>query len=465
MFEIPTALRQAAQRFATAGTPLYLVGGWPRNQLLGLPGGDFDICAAPVGQDAAALFAQVEGVRAVDRSTRLGTLSVVGPGFQAEYTAWRTESYGAGGAHRPDAVAFGASMAQDALRRDFTVNALYYDIAADRLADPLGGDADLRQRVLRTCRAPEQTFDDDGLRLMRLARLAAELGFAPEPETFAAAAQRAALIEDIAPERIRAELERLLLCDTKYPGNDASAVLRGLHLLDELGLLGRILPELEACRGVGQRSDYHDYDVLEHCLHACAAAPAQLPLRLAALLHDVGKPAALAATGRMIGHDRLGEELTQQALMRLRFPNVIIGEVCALVRAHMVDLDGRMGEAKLRWFFVKMGHEQARALADLRRADVNGSRAQPQNGDPAAKWAALLEHMDTQGVPWDSADVAIDGDALCAVLGGPSPKVGALKRLLHRHAVAHPEQNNRKRLLSLARQWAGNIDLDKESKR
>ena len=465
MFEIPAALRLAAQRFADAGTPLYLVGGGPRNRLLGLPCGDFDICAAPVGPTAAALFAQVDGVRAVDRSTRLGTLSVSGPGFEAEYTAWRTESYGTGGAHRPDAVAFGATMAQDALRRDFTVNALYYDIALDKLEDPLGGEADLRRRMLRTCRAPEQTFDDDGLRLMRLARLAAELGFVPEQQTFVAAAQRAALIDDIAPERVRAEMERLLLCDAKYPGNDASAVLRGLHLLDELGLLGRILPELQACRGVGQRADYHEFDVLEHCLHACAAAPARLSLRLAALLHDVGKPQALAATGRMIGHDRLGEALVRQALQRLRFPNALTDEVCTLVRAHMVDLDGRMGSGKLRWFFVQMGRAQAHALADLRRADVNGSRAVAAPGDPAAKWAALLERMDAQKTPWESTDVDIDGQALCDVLGGPSPKVGALKRMLHRHVVAHPEQNNRKRLLSLARQWAGNLHIEKESKR
>lgn len=460
---IPAALRTAAAHFTQAGTPLYLVGGWPRNRLLGLPGGDLDICAAPVGQDATTLFAQVEGVRCVDRSTRLGTMSITGPGFEAEYTAWRTESYGVGGAHRPDAVAFGATMAEDALRRDFTINALYYDIAADRLSDPLGGLADLKERSLRTCRAPQDTFDDDGLRLMRLARLGAELGFEPEEHTFAAARERAALIGDIAPERIRAELARLLLCDTKYPGNTAQAVLTGLHMLDALDLLGRVLPELEACRGVKQRADYHDFDVLGHCLHASAAAPAKLPLRLAALLHDVGKPAALRASGRMLGHDRLGSALAREALTRLRFPNALVDEVCALVRAHMVDLDGRMGEGKLRWFFVELGRERTQGLIELRRADVNGSRAQPAPGDPAAKWTKLVARMDAQNVPWDASRLAIDGDALSALVGGPSPRVGALKRALHRHVVQHPGDNNRKRLLALSAQLAPN--LEKESKR
>ncbi len=454
---IPALLAQAAARFAGAGAPLYLVGGWPRNRLLRLPGGDFDVCSALPGPQAAALFAQTPGVRAVDRSTALGTLSVVGPGLEAEYTAFRTESYGPGGAHRPENVAFGVPMEQDALRRDFTVNALYYDIAAGQLADPLGGLADLERRILRTCRPPQQTFDDDGLRLMRLVRLGGELGFAPEEGTFAAACERATLINDIAPERIRGELERLLLCDIKYPGNGPQAVLGALHALDALGLLRRILPELDACRGVGQRRDYHDYDVLEHCLHACAAAPAELPLRLAALLHDVGKPAALAAGGRMVGHDKLGEELARQALERLRFPNAVISEVCALVRAHMVDLDGRMGTGKLRWFFVELGRERSRKLMDLRRADVSGSRAQPPAADPAAKWAALLERMERERVPWTQAQLDIDGDALSALAGGPSPRVGALKRALHRHAVLRPADNNRRRLLILAeqliRQW------------
>ena len=263
---IPEFIKKAAEAFKANGTPLYLVGGWPRNRLLDLPPGDLDIASALPPDEAAKLLEAVGGIRVIGRDTRLGTLGVLCGSVQAEYTAFRTESYGAGGAHRPDDVHFGATMLQDALRRDFTANALYYDIASGADEDPLGGLPDVRSKVLRTCRTPHETFADDGLRLMRLARLASELGFDIEEKTFETAKRNAPLIRDIAPERVQAELNRLLLADAKYPGlqQETSPVLRGLKLMDALGLLTTVIPELETCRGVEQRAEFHDFDVLEH---------------------------------------------------------------------------------------------------------------------------------------------------------------------------------------------------------
>lgn len=450
--DIPEFIREAAKAFEANGMPLYLVGGWPRNRLLGLPPGDLDLASALPPDEAAALFRSLSGVKVAEKNRRLGTLGIFREGREAEYTAFRTESYGAGGAHRPDDVRFGATMREDALRRDFTVNALYRDIMKGTDEDPLGGLADLGRRLLRTCRRPAETFADDGLRLMRLARLAAELGFDIEEETFAAACASAELMRDIAPERIQAELNRLLLADARYPGPkpETSPVLRGLRLLDGLGLLGRAVPEFEGCRGVAQRADYHDHDVLEHLFRTCACAPPVLELRLAALLHDIGKPEALRRGGRMLGHDRLGEAMAGGILARLRYPNAIAAEVAALVRRHMYDLDGSTGEKRLRLFFVKMGRERSRRLAELRRADVCGSRAGQAPGDPAEKWQALLDRMDAEGAPWTERELRIDGEALAELLGGPSKAVGALKRALHAHAVLHPEDNDEETLRRLA---------------
>ena len=449
---IPGFLREAAKHFSEKGAPLYLVGGWPRNRLLNLPPGDLDVSSALPPDQAAGLFERVPGARVIERNTRLGTFGVLYEDVQAEYTAFRTESYGEGGAHRPEQVCFGATMEQDALRRDFTVNAIYHDIAAGHDIDPLAGLPDIAARQLRTCRSPAETFADDGLRLMRLARFAAELDFSIEKETYAAARDNAALIDDIVPERVQAELFKILLADTKYRdlARAQSPVLKGLHLLDDLGLLPRILPELEPCRGVGQRADYHDHDVLEHLLRAASCAPPELPLRLAALLHDVGKPEALRSGGRMVGHDKLGEPIARAILTRLRCPNRLIDEVAALVRWHMADLDGKTGEKRLRLFFVKMGRERARGLAELRRADVWGSKVTPESGDPAGRWVALLDRMEQEHVPWTQRDLDLDGSALADLAGGPSPLVGALKAELHRHAVLRPQDNTKAKLLRLA---------------
>jgi tRNA nucleotidyltransferase (CCA-adding enzyme) len=312
----------------------------------------------------------------------------------------------------------------------------------------------MERRSLRACRRPEETFADDGLRLMRLARLAAELGFGIEERTLAAAREKAELILDIAPERIQAELNRLLLADVRYPGlaRQEDPVLRGLRLLDGLGLLARIAPEFERCRGVAQRADYHDHDVLEHLFRTCACAPPVLELRLAALLHDIGKPEAIRRNGKMLGHDKLGEAMAGEMLARLRYPNATIDEVEVLVRRHMYDLDGRTGEKRLRLFFVKMGKERSHRLVAIRRADVCGSRVEPAGSDPAAKWERLLCRMDAEGVPWTERELRVGGEELAELAGGPSKTVGELKRTLHAHAVLHPEDNDREALLRIAGQ-------------
>jgi len=454
VYSLPTDAQQrlaplaaCARAFESAGFALYAVGGCVRDALLGIPVHDVDITSPAPAAQAEALFTAC-GFAVVHRDTALGTLGVRLDGEEYEYTAFRSESYGSGGEHRPVQVAFGATMAQDAARRDFTVNALYYRLADGTLADPLGGLKDLRARRLYTCRAPHLTFADDGLRLLRMVRFACTLGFAVPQALRAAAIAHAALLQDVAPERFRGELTRILLCDDVYAA---------LRLMDECTLLTRLLPELEEGRGMAQRSLYHDYDVLYHQLHSCAAAPPNELDRWAALLHDVGKPASRRAQGNMHLHAQLGAPMAYAALQRLKYPNAFCADVSALVRAHMYDLDGRTSLAKLRWFLAAQG-PLAPHLITLRRSDVYGSKRVRPAQDPAGRWAQVYVRMQQDGTPFTLKELAVDGRAVMEACGLPPGKaLGDILHRLHRWAVADPKHNNPQALLGRARRLCSEI--------
>ncbi|MDD3244067.1 MAG: HD domain-containing protein [Eubacteriales bacterium] len=446
--QLPAALLTCAQAFAQAGFPLYAVGGWVRDALLGLPCHDVDLASPAPWETAEALFTAC-GFAVTARETRLGTLGVRGGGSEYEYTAFRRESYGTGGVHRPNEVSFGASLTQDALRRDFTVNALYCKLPEGDLADPLGGLSDLQARRLFTCRAPQETFADDGLRLLRMVRFAFSLGMTVPEALIRSAQANAALLDDLSPERFRGELTRILLCQD---------TVGALEMMDNCGLLIRLIPELEACRDVAQRQPYHDYDVLHHLFHACACAPADEIDRWAALLHDIGKPASLSLQGNMHAHAVLGGGMARAILSRLKYPNAFADEVRRIIEAHMYDLDGNTSTHKLRWFFARLGRQTVPRVITLRRADVWGSKEIPGAQDPAESWEALFLQMLTDGTPFTPGELAVNGQqvmAACALK--PGPRVGEIMERLQRYAVMRPEANHPDALLSRARRLCSEL--------
>lgn len=337
---IPGALVQLARDFQEAGVRLYGVGGMVRNPRLGLPISDMDITSALRPEGVLALC-EGKGYGVVKKGLAFGMVEIHLGGYAFEHTTFRADTYGPGGGHRPTAIAFSDTVEADAFRRDFTVNALYQDLLTGTVLDPTGGLKDLAAKRLRaTSPDPAVILRDDALRVLRLARFCGELGFEPEPGTFGAAQRFVGGLKDISRERVRDELQKILLADGKY-GNQAG-VYQGLHLLDRLGALEVILPALAAGRGLGQRQEYHAYDVLEHGLQTAAQAELAggLELRLGALLHDVGKPAAFQATGRMLHHDQMGADIAREMVTGLRFSNQVQEEVSWLVAHHMFDLEG-----------------------------------------------------------------------------------------------------------------------------
>lgn len=452
-FSLPNELHTLAKLFKEAGCALFGVGGMVRNPMLGLAPSDYDICSA-MTPDAVMELAEQKGIKAIPTGAAFGMVELHINGEKFEHTTFRSDTYGAGGGHKPQGVRFSTDINEDAFRRDFTVNAMYLNILTGEVIDPTGGRADLEEGTIRaTSKDPDIIMGDDALRILRMVRFGGELGFHIHRDTFSAAKRHKAGLKDISAERVREELNRILLCDVKYR---RGSVLSALENLDEVGALDIILPEVTRGRNVAQRKDYHKYDVLGHLLHAAEEAPPVLHLRLAALLHDIGKPVVFEETGRMYRHDEVGAELVPTVLSRLKYPTATVNKVQQLVLHHMYDLRNQAKDVTLRSWFVQRGRELSRELIELRRADVLGS-GHTRIVDSADRWEAILDQMEKEGVPFSEKELDVTGeDIISALKITPSPKVGRIKRSLLIHCASHPTHNKREILLKIARDMVNN---------
>jgi poly(A) polymerase len=325
---------EIVRRLREAGHEAFWVGGCVRDFLRGVVPEDFDIVTSARPEEVRGIFP-----RTVPVGERFGICLVVEGGAPYEVATFRMEAdYDDG--RRPSRVAF-ATAEEDVRRRDFTINGLLMDPVTGRIIDRVEGLRDIERRLIRTIGDPEERFAEDHLRMLRAVRFAAALSFEIEPMTFAAIRRRAAAIRRISAERIRDELSRLMT---------SGAVRRGLELLSESGLLGEILPEVQALQGVAQPPVFHpEGDVWEHTLRMVALlsrpnGKADLRLAWAVLLHDAGKAVTRSedATGiHFYGHVQRGEEIAAAILRRLRFSREEMGTILALVRGHMLFMNVR----------------------------------------------------------------------------------------------------------------------------
>jgi tRNA nucleotidyltransferase (CCA-adding enzyme) len=426
--------------------PLYVVGGTVRDHLAGLKTAaqDLDICS-PTSAEIFANFATEQGfeVKSVFKNT--GTVKLQDKdGAEYEYSCFRSDKY-IRGTHVPVEIYFTDDIQLDARRRDFTANAVYYDIKTDAYIDPLDGISAIKEKRFTTVAPAQKVFGEDGLRLMRLARQAAALGFSPDEECLLGATENAALIDDISPERIFAELSAILRADEKYGNIDGP--YQGLRLLETTGVLAHILPELTLGKGMAQRADFHKYDVLEHSLRAVKYAPSSI--RLAALLHDVGKPTCAIRDGNSYNHPTDGEGLAKGILQRLKAPKKVTDEVCALVRWHMYDMDCKTNENKLRRFFVEHYPILENLLA-LKQADFSACMDDLSEAPTCVRWRKLLTKMQAENTPFTLKDLQIKGTDLLA-LGVQPAKISAVLHKLLLHTATTPKDNHKERLLQLAK--------------
>ncbi|MCR4726454.1 MAG: CCA tRNA nucleotidyltransferase [Clostridia bacterium] len=408
--------------------PLYLVGGAVRDELLSYPVSDVDLCGPLAPEELEKKLCGLFAFK--DVNPRIGTVKISMGNEFCEYTRFRRDSYPiSSGRHTPSEVTFVETLEEDAFRRDFTVNALYKRLSDGALFDPTGGMDDLKNKVIRTTREPEKVFSEDGLRLLRLVRFAASLGFEIEEKTFAAAKKFAPLLADISPERIREEFMKILVADERY--GVRGAVYRALELMRELGLYEYFLPELTEGIGVTQNSKYHKYDVYYHTLHTVAAAPPRL--RLAALLHDIGKPLCACRDGNMYLHAVESAAITENVMKRLRFSKKEIAFVKEIVRWHMFDFNGEAGENKKRLYVLREWN-YLEDLVAIKNADSVGTGCFTENVF-ANRLIEIKNQMKEEGVFLSVKQLPVRGGDLARIGVEENLRAAVLGELLERQAI------------------------------
>jgi putative nucleotidyltransferase with HDIG domain len=434
----PRELFDFARVLRAAGKTCFLVGGAVRDYLLGREVSDFDAATDARPEEIVRAYRRV-----IPTGIKHGTVTVLFKGLEIEVTTFRTESGYVDGRH-PGTVEFASTIEEDLSRRDFTINAMAFDLAAKLLIDPHGGREDLARRLVRAVGDPLERFREDGLRPLRAIRFAAQLAFDVDPGTLAAIGPSVERFRMVSAERVRDELQKILL--SPLPSI-------GFRLLERTGLLAEISPELAACRGVDQRG-MHVFDVLDHLYASVDAAPNELALRLAAVLHDIGKPAAKeerpGGDPTFYRHEEYSAQAAEAMLKRLRFPNALVDEVAHLVRCHMFSYDESWSDAAVRRFIARVGTDSLDRLFALRLADgtgITGVPADPRSLDPLReRIEAILVAKEAFGL----ADLAVKGGDLVAIGIPAGPKIGVLLRELLETVIDDPTLNQRERLIGIA---------------
>ncbi|MDF2735128.1 MAG: polynucleotide adenylyltransferase/metal dependent phosphohydrolase [Chloroflexota bacterium] len=437
---IPDVVHGLLRTLWTRGHAAYVVGGSLRDTLLGRPAKDWDLAAAALPERTLELFPGAV------YENKFGTVAVrtedpdVG---EVEITTFRSD-HDYADFRRPHRVEFSESIELDLARRDFTVNAMAWGAEPGeppRLVDPHGGRADLAARILRTVGDPAERFHEDALRMVRAVRLAATLDFDVEPATLAAIREKADNVRRLSGERIAIEMRRLLAADRPSIG---------LRLMADTGLLFAISPDLAAQSGVPQNKVPGE-DLWDHTLRAVDGATREPPrIRLAALLHDIGKPLTMA-DGRFLGHESVGAELADKLLDDWRWPIAERQRIVRLIRHHMFGYQPSWSDAAVRRFIVKITREELEDQFLLREADHIGSGREPNAGGLDELRARVAKEL-AAGVALDLSGLAVDGSDLMTELGiTPGPGLGRLLDWLLERVIADPAVNTREGLLDLAR--------------
>lgn len=451
LHDIPRPVRVILDTLKNASFDAYIVGGAVRDVLMGKVTHDWDFTTNATPEQIRTLFSDTYYDNA------FGTVGVAhkhlveqfpelskekGDGDEVyEITTYRSEGVYSD-YRRPDTVTWGKTLEEDLARRDFTINAIALKPKEKKYAvvDPYHGAQDLDMKIIRTVGDPNERFREDALRMMRAIRFGAQLGFSIEPKTLKAIQNNKDLIKHISWERIRDEFLKVLISD--FPKD-------GILLMHTSGLLQYVMPEITEGQGVKQ-SGHHIYDVWEHTLNAVQECPSKDPIvRLAVLLHDVGKPKTARKTPKgavtFYGHEVVGSRMAKEIAKRFKLSNKDTQKVFTLVRWHMFVYDKHMTDAYIRRFIKRVGYEYIPDMMDVRIADRLGS------GSKRTSWR--LEEMKERiqkelHPPLSIRDMAVNGkDVMRELRLKPGKKVGMILKKLFADIEKNPEHNTKEYLM------------------
>ncbi len=450
---VPPVVSETHRTLRSGGFEAYLVGGCVRDILLGREPKDWDITTNAKPEEIQSLFEETFYENA------FGTVGVVtgsdDPKLKViEVTPYRIEGKYSD-ARRPDEVTFSDKLEDDLERRDFTINAIAYDPSTDELIDLHGGRADLERKVIVTVGDPNERFEEDALRMLRAVRIAAELDFAIDTATSAGIAAHAAQLEKISRERVRDELVRIVESDRP---------MQALYIAQKLGLVPYIMPELEQGIGCAQ-NQAHSFDVFEHILRTLQhAADKKWPLevRLAALLHDIGKPTTRAWSDEkkdwtFYGHDVVGARMAKKILQNLKFPKETIERVASLVRWHMFFSDpDQITLSAVRRTIARVGTEHIEELLNLRVCDRIGTGRPKEHPFRLRKYMSMID--EAMRDPISVSMLKLDGGGLIAMGEKPSPRIGWILHTLLEEVLDDPARNTEEYLKKRADELRGLSD-------
>ncbi len=445
MEDIDPQVKKIIEKIDKAGFEVAVVGGAVRDILAGNKPTDWDLTTNAKPEEILKLF---------DRAfynNQFGTVGIPNDGLEIQITTYRSEK-GYSDARHPDEVVWGKSLEDDLSRRDFTINAIAlkisnfkFQISNLQLVDPFDGQEDLKAKIIRTVGDPNERFGEDALRMLRAVRFATTLDFKVDDKTLAAIRKNAALLSKISGERVRDEFFKILA---------SNRAADGIYLCRDTGLLDQFMPELVECFSIEQKSPkrHHVYDVGTHCVESLRNCPNQdVIVRLATLLHDIGKAKVAAVTEEGVrtfyNHEVVGARIAKDIADRLHLSREERDKLFKLVRWHQFSVGEDQTDKALRRFIKNIGVENIEDMMDLRIGDRLGGGLQE-----AESWRLKLFRQRLKEVlkkPFTVADLKVNGRDVMEILDlKPGPKVGEVLNKLFEEVADDPKKNKREYLLS-----------------
>ncbi len=432
--KIPAGAEEIINRINEAGYEAYVVGGCVRDSLLGREPNDWDITTSANPYEVKALFR-----RTIDTGLKHGTVTILMGDDQYEVTTYRIDGDYSDGRH-PDSVTYTSQLSDDLKRRDFTINAMAYHPKTG-LVDLFGGESDLEKGIVRAVGCAEDRFSEDALRMMRAIRFAAQLGYDIEKDTYAAIAKLRDNLSKISAERIRVEMDKLLISDNPYM----------FKLFYDTKLTSIFMPEFDIAMGTKQQHKHHMYDVGEHILQSLKYTPVDKVIRLAMLFHDMAKPQAMQVDEQGVthfwGHPAMSADMARDIMRRLKYDNATIDAVAELAANHDRQIDENA--KSVRKVLNKLSDNAFPRLLKVKYADVmaQSDYMREEKLQAICRLEEIYSEVCKANNCFKLKDLVISGSDLIKLGIAPGRGLGQILEAMLQDVIDEPEHNNREYLI------------------